>query len=521
MFQKLRIFFILPIVLLSLSACQKRTEGLHYIPKNALGVFSLNLKSIAKKVIWSTLADSRILKELANSGNEKSFDINATGIDPMATIYAYGLPDQRLESKFKFLLILPLKDKNKFEQYLNETFPLAKTTEENGKTFFVIDDYSCFSWDENTAIGAFSTPSAFNLVNGEELQVILKQDILKSFSLTKEQSLSDDKLIKDLEKEGNDFSYWFNIEAFANAMPQDEFNAAGAILSNQKSLLSNTYFTGGLNFKKGKIEVEGKYYYNPSSKALAKIFTDVVYKDDLIEKIPGQQLNLLAHLQLNPNGFATLIDSIGMMPLTKMAIKESGLNSNQVFKVLDGDFLFTIVDFDFGKLTENLSETMSGKAGVPFFQSAITFNIKDKAAADSILAVAMKNKWITKKASGTFQVGAYNMMMNGNYVVLSNEESTAIKLAKNTVRTPPWDLSKVEKNTPFSLFIDVKNTTKDFIASLPNTEEEARALKLIDYITLSGGKVDGDYSNYQFNIYMQNKEENSLLQLIHLKDEAQ
>lgn len=518
MFHNLRIFLTVSIVVFCLSACKSDTDGLNYIPKDALGVFSINLKSLSQKIAWSALSDSRVLKELANSGKEKAFDINATGVNPFANIYAFGLPDQRLESKFKFLLVLPLKDKNKFEQYLNETFPLAKTVKENNKTFFVIDDYSCFSWDDHIAIGAFSSPSEYDLVNADELQVILKQDILKSFSLEKEQSLSNEKIMNDLQKESNDFSFWFNFESFTQAMPQDEMNPAGAILSNQKNLVANTFLTGGLNFKKGKIEIDGKYFYNSSSKKLAEIFTDVKYKEDLIDYIPGNQLNLLAHFQINPNGFAALIDSIGMMPLTKLALKETGLNSNQVFNLLEGDFLFTIVDFNFEDLSENLSDKMSGKSGTPFFQSAVTFFVRDKASADSILNQAVNSKLMTKSKSGTFHFGNYYLVMKDKYVVISQEEQTAVELAGSMVENTKWKLPAEIKNTPFGMFIDVKNTTRDFISFMPNSEEGIRVLKLIDNITLSGGKVNGPYSDYHINISLQNKEENSLLQLIHLKD---
>jgi len=521
MFKEIRYFLFLSFILFSFSACQNRNSGIEYIPKDALGVFSLNLKSLTKKVAWSALADSRILSELAHAGKEEgSFDINATGIDPLSTIYAFGLPDQRLESKFKFLLVLPIKDKKKFEEYLKATFPLTKWDYSEQKTFMFIDQYSCIAWDEHTAIGAFTSPSEYDLVNADEVKIILKEDILKSFSLPKEQSLVEDKIFVNLQKEENDFGFWFNLESFTKAIPKDEFNVAGAILSAQKNLVNNTYITGGLNFKKGKIQIDGKYVYNPSSKALLKTFTDVTYKEDLIRQIPGQQLNLIAHLQLNPKGIPALLDTIGMMPLTNMALKENGLDPESVFNVLEGDFLFSIVDFNFGQLTDYLSQTMEGKSGAPFFQSALSFYVKDKLVMENILVFAVKNKLILKSNSGAYKLKDNYLAFKDKYVVVSHDENTAIRLVNNTKLNDKWAIPNAIKNTPFGLFVDVKNTTKDFISSLPSAEEGTRILKILDNITLNGGKMNGDFSDFHLDISLQNKEENSLLQLIRLKNET-
>ncbi len=58
---------LIPLILcffILFSACNKAPETTRYIPKDAIGVVSLNTTELAKKVMWSAISGSPMFKEM-------------------------------------------------------------------------------------------------------------------------------------------------------------------------------------------------------------------------------------------------------------------------------------------------------------------------------------------------------------------------------------------------------------------------------------------------------------------------
>lgn len=511
-------FVLFLSLLIQLSSCRKNDSGAKYVPKEALGVFSMSIPNLMKKISWAALSDSRIFSELLKGSKDTTFNIKETGIDASATIFGYGLSDQRIESKFKFFLVVPLKNQKKFEAYLKDLFPegVLKT---GAQKLMIIDESSCLIWNKDIAIAGFIQPNEYGFQDLKEQVEILKQDLLRSLSLKEEESLHHEKRYLSLIKENNDFSFWFNYDAFRKSMSQDEWGSAGAILSAQKNLVSDTYLSGGLNFLKGKISIEGKYFYNASSKALANIFTNVQYNNDLIKRIPGEQMNLLAHFQFNPNGLPVLLDTMGMMPLTRMALKQNGFEIEELSQLFQGDFLFTIVDFDFEKLSHHLADQMEGNIGQAFYQSALSFKIKDRNAFEKLINFAVEKQLIGAEPDGMYKIEGNFLAYKDDYAVLSDNKKTVFTLINNK-ETKDWQIPQNINNNPFAFYVDIQNSTRDFKNILSQNETSALFLRLAENITASGGKIKGDYSPFSIEINLQNKDENSLVQLLLLKSRS-
>ncbi len=89
-----------------------------------------------------------------------SFDFEKTGIEPLTTFFAFGLPDQRLAGKNKLMIILPLKDAEKFKAFLKENYPKAKVEVKDKLTFVTLDESTCIGFDKNTAIAATASQAS-------------------------------------------------------------------------------------------------------------------------------------------------------------------------------------------------------------------------------------------------------------------------------------------------------------------------------------------------------------------------
>jgi hypothetical protein len=524
-----KVFRFIPIIVCMLflfSSCSKPSENSRYIPKDAIGVLSINTLELVKKGAWTALSGSPLFKEMTSKagGDSTSIDIEKTGLD-IATVFAYAMPDQRLAGKSRFMVIIPLKDATKFQAYIKEKFPKAKIETKGELTFAVFNENITIGWDKKKAIAAAASPKTEWSDDGQPMAAgdntaILTEEIQKTFALKEDQSLAANSKFADLQKAGHDIGFWLNYETFASSMPQEQIGTAGAILASQKKLLKDAFIAGGVDFEKGKITGDATYYFNPSVKAIAEAMESRSVNDDLLKKVPGSQMNLMMSYHFNPQGIKAIVDTMGVGPLANAALKEFGLSLDDILNAFTGDFLLAVTDFAVS--TESKSYTMNGNAvnytsPVPTFKASLSFKIKDKAAFDKIMQVAVTNQMLTTSAPGVYNLSSFaTLASNGEYAAISNDAAVAsafLVAPGNANFTVPAEV----KNNPYGFYADIKNSIKSVPLDLLYGKEDTAvfhdARNLLESISAHGGKVKGDHSDFHFEVNFQNKEQNSLLQI--------
>lgn len=461
--------FLLGLLLL-LNSCGKNEEHTRYIPKDAVGVLSINTSSLFKKVLWNAVSGSPAMREMMQELGGKdtaSFNPEEIGIKQFTTFYAYGVADQRFSEKARFMVIVPLADATKFQAFLKKKFADAKIESKDGFTFASLNQGSIIGWNKETAIlAAASSGSSWdeqgNLQPAADNSAILKEEIQKAFALPKDQSLAGNDKFKALQNDGHDISFWLNYEMLANSMPQEQIGTAGAIMASQKKLLKDAFIAGGLDFEKGKIKGNATYYFNPSVKPLMEAMEVKSVNNDLLKRVPGNQMNVMLSYHFNPQGIKTLVDSMGMTPLANAGLKEVGLSLDEVLNAFTGDFLLAVTDFNVG--TESASyqsggSEMSYTKPVPNFKASLSFRVKDKAVLDKIIQLGVQAQALTPGAApGTFSAGMVTLAVNNEFVAVSNDPavSTAFLAGGNSNFSIPSDV----KNSPYGFYADVKNSLK-------------------------------------------------------------
>jgi hypothetical protein len=531
---------LIPLILSFLilfSACSKSSESIRYIPKDAIGVVSLNTVELGKKVLWSAVSGSPVFKEMTGkNGDSTKFDFEKTGIEPLTTFFAFGLPDQRLAGKSKFMVILPLKDAAKFKAFLLENYPKAKTEQKDKLTFISIDDNTCIGFDKQTAIAATSSRSSEYEWNDDgtrkerdnsQTLTILIEEVQKTFNLPKDQSIAENKQFMSLMKENHDFSFWLNYEALANGLPQGELGDAGTVLASQKKLLKDAFISGGLDFEKGKIVADAKYYFNSTNKGIAMALESKSSNAELLKKIPGSQLNLLMSYHINPQGIKALVDTMGMAPLANMGLKEIGLTMDDILNSFTGDFLFTITDF--AVHTKSLASNVGGSAvnytsPEPSMKAFLSFKIKDQAAFSKLVQTASGKELMMMTGPDAYVIGSgIYLSKSGDYVAVSNDNAAIANFVSGTV-AKDFSVPAEVKNNPYGLYIDIKNSIQSLPLDLLYGKEDTAVFhdgkKLMESVIAYGGKVEGDHSSFHFEANFQNKDENSLTQIINFSQKV-
>lgn len=521
---------LLPIALCSLLllvGCGKKDKSARYISKDAVGIISINTTQLIKKVGLDMLFQSPMFKEMSRStgADSTSFNLEATGIQYLATVYAYALPDQRLSSKSKFMAVIPLKDAGKLAAFIKKQFKEAKVETKDKLTLATLNNNICVGWDKNTLIVAAAPPhnewseqdQSYSEVNNT---TILTEEIQKAFAMPEDQSMAGNKNFGDLVKAGHDISFWLNYESLMNNLPQEQLGTPGTIMASQKKLVKDAYMAGGVNFENGKITGDATYYFNPTVKAVAEALEVKSANDDLLKKVQGKQLNLMMSYHINPQGIKTLIDTLGVMPYVAMGLKDYGLTLDDILNAFSGDFLLAVTDFSVA--TESQSYTLGGSSvnytkPVPSFKATLSFKVKDKAAFDKLLQAAVGQQILTSSAPNVYTAGFLNLATNGAYAVISNEAAVAgayLAAPGNASFPVPSEV----KNSPYSFYMDIKNSIQavplDLLYGKQDTGVFHDGKNLLEAISAHGGKVKGDHSDFHFEATFVNKKENSLLQLI-------
>lgn len=522
-----RFISILICSLVILSSCGNKSDNARYISKDAVGVLGINTGSLLEKAAWNSLAGSPIFKELTKKagGDTTAFDLEKTGID-VSMAYGYAVADQRLSGKSRFMVIIPLKDAEKFKAFLQQQCPKAKLEAKDDLSFATLDDHACIGWDKKTAILAAASSHNQWQADGTPMPQtdnvpLLIESIQKTFALPKDQSLAENEKFANLQKAGHDISFWLNYESLADKLPQEQLGTPGAILASQKKLLKDAFIAGGVKFEKGKITGDATYYYNATVDAIAKASEPKSVNNDLLKRMPGSQLNLMLSYHFNPQGIKALVDSIGVLPLANSGLKEVGLTLDEILNAFSGDFLLALTDFKVA--TESQSYAMGGTPvnytkPVPSFKAVLAFKLKDQNAFNKLMQIAVAQQLLTSSSPNVYSIASFaTLAANGEYVAISNEAAVASAFVASPGKAS-FQVPKEVSGNPYGFYADIKNSVHSLPLDLLYGKEDTALFhdgkNLLEAITAYGGKPEDKHSDFHFEITFQNKNENSLVQLI-------
>ncbi|MFT4062308.1 MAG: DUF4836 family protein [Edaphocola sp.] len=515
-------YSVLPILLLlavAWAGCSRNDDQTRYISKNAIGVISLNTERLAKKIVLSSLSGSSLMQQISKylGSDSTNLDLEKTGIDPLSTFYAYAVADQRFSGGSRFVIILPLKKADNFNAFLKSKFPSLQATKNGAWVVAAISENAAIGWDEHTAIVVSAGGDYYdNTSNGQSLAAA----VAETFNLKKEESLASAENFKEMAENNHDIGYWVNYEVMAATLPQDQMGSPGAILATQKKLVKDAYVIGGVDFEKGKVMGTANYHYNPTMGAILAAFESNNDNDDLLHHIPGRQMNLMLDTHFDPKGVKVLIDSLGQYPLVESALKEYGLSTDKVLAAFTGDFLVSVADFTIKTESRSYAmgdENYSYTSPTPHFKANMVFKIGDHAAFDQLMQVALQNEILTQAGAGIYKLGEFaTLVVKGNYAAVSNDAAVAAAATQNAA--VPANIPSELKEKPTAFYADIKNSIRplplDLLYGKEDTAVFADGKKLIESITGYSKKPSKKSTEIYFEVKFQNKDENSLMQII-------
>lgn len=518
-------------VAFSFSSCRSVPDHARHIPKEAVVVTGVNLKELSKEIAWSVLRGSKLFEEMSAkmAGTKKSaFDnLDKAGIDAFNTCYLYLEEDR---GQIKTTALIPLRNAAEWENYVRLNFTQPINSYDKRKEVKITEDLYA-SWNNKLLVlmsvkGSSvlhdpydAAPYGDKITSGTETDIPHALDAV--FSLPGDQSLAADKRFQKLEKNGHDLTFWINYDLVFEKI-QASWTAASS-LSVARTLWKDAASTIGIDFQKGEIDAEIQYYTGEMLKAFAEKFVQHTDRE-LIERLPKTDLQVMAALYYSPQGIKEALQTTGMLGLLNLALAQTGLESKDLFQALHGDFAFAFRNFHFSE-AQLLGASDTLAYSINAFNAVYAAKVGDKESLRRLLAYAEKEEMIFPFSENTWYIPGEKdslfMQTDFQYIAWSNQQEEAQNYILGLNKTVPADHPALKQHLPQTSVLAFIDYTSLFRAFRPvvfpsdNRHLMLEAENLLDYSMAQGGAYKDDAFQYQAVLHFKNKEESSLIQLLH------
>jgi hypothetical protein len=540
MHRHLRITIFTFLVIGLLSACRKKADHARFIPKDAVAIASLNLKGLSTKIAWNVVTGSKLFKEIQKRLPEKNAQdamsgIENAGVDALNTIYVYVKSDTRFKGGNRITGLVPLSDAAKWEAFVKKSFPEAAIKTVNGRKEASLGRDMYVGWTDKLLMVVNVSTATLDTAEdseGPRLKVASSMDqadisaeMDNAFKVTEDNSIVKNKLFKKFEDEGHDLGFWLNYEQLMTQFSGDMAEKVGVALSS--SMWKDAVFTSGFDFKKGQIAGEMRYYLADDMKAVGKEFGANNSDKDMIERLPGNNLDMLLGIHLSTKGLKTLLEKTGLLGLVNVGLSSTGLNADYVLDAFTGDMSMVMNDFSLHNVTVTdtfLNQVVTHKTQKPSLNISYVVKINKKENFQKLVEMA--------KAGGTLQPikGGYAMplsdkdsvyiLINDQYAAISNKYSNVTGILNGTFKPEKKSSPAFSDATshPIAWYIDIQQLFNNIDANIAQSPRDsaivAESRKLLSNMAFNGGEYKHDAVEFHLEVNFINKDENAILQLM-------
>lgn len=520
------------------SACNNTPDHARYIPKEAVAVTGINLRELSKEIGWSVLSGSSLFEELTRKLPENRSSaaegLNNAGIDAVNTCYLYLQQPPQTGSFIRTTALIPLASAAKWETYIQQYFDVP-VREINGRKEAALTAFLYAAWNDHLLVilhrtdthisfdtNKQETEEAFATPADDFDQTMFSDQTESIFNLQEEQALTSDKRFRSLEKQNHDITFWVNYDVLYNRL-RNNFNGAAAGLSLTGSLWKDAAAATGFDFEKGKISGTAKFYTGEAIAEVAEKFA-VAADYELIERLPAENLQMLAAFHCAPEGIKAVLENTGLLGFLNLGLTSSGINGNDLFEAFTGDMGFSMYKLDPTFVSTEKGVSLSG------FGAVYAMKINDRGAFDRIHHFCVENGLIKAFDANTWVLDSMDdtlfMVVGGTYLAWSNDLSVAHAYIEGDYKkqTGRERIQKEAKGHTMVWLADY-GTILQSLETMASTPHEragiARLHDLLEYAVINGGTYRQDAFHYQMALHFKNKKENSLIQLLHFLSKMQ
>jgi hypothetical protein len=509
------------------SACNRMPDHTRYIPKDAVAVAGINLKSLSKKIAWNMITGSKLFKEMQDRIKEKNTKdamagIEKAGIDALNTFYVYVKTDKRFSSGNRITGLVPLSDAGQWETYIKQILPQVQITQHGDRKEASLGRDLYVGWNKNLLILMNTIPAKDGAANDNNAAMAAEMD--NAFGVKDENSIKGNPHFTKLESEGHDVAFWLNYDQLMTQYSGDMAEKMGVSLSN--SLWKDAAFTAGLDFIKGKITGDMRYYMGAEMKDIGTELGATNADSDMMSRLPNQNMDMVMDMHLSPKGLKALLEKTGLLGLANVGLSTQGLTSDNIFDAFTGDMAFVMNDFSLHM--ENVTDSFMGQAVVhqnqkPSLDMSYVIKINKK---DNFMKIVKLAKDMGLQSMGDGFVvplddkDSVYIMMNDQYAVASNKYTNATGFLAGGFKAQKMPDAAAAKvlGHPWALYLDVQQLFNNIDPAISHSAHDSAMIteskKLLSSISANGGEFKENAFEYHLDITFANPEENSIIALM-------
>lgn len=531
----LRNCVLLVVIITFFSACSKIPDHARYIPKDAVMVTGINLKSFGKKIAWNVITGSKLYKEMharipEKNAKEALSGIEKSGIDFANTIYVYTKSDNRYSGGQKVVGLVPLSDAGDWEAYVRKTFPDAAISQHGDRREAGLGQGMYVGWDKHLMIiiNAFSQSAddlSPGLAQAKPMDAAaISAEIDAAFKTTAENAITSNKYFSKLEKEGNDISFFVNYEQLMGQMSGSIAEATSMSLSGD--LWKDAAFIAGVNFVKGKITADMHYYLSENMKEIGTELGSANADKDMIDRLPTRNMDMMVAVHLSPKGIKELLEKLNLLGLVNMGLAAQGMSADGVLEAFTGDMAFMMNDFSL--VSEDVVDTFMSQPVLHQAQKpnlTMTYVIKLNKKENFMKIVKLAEEMGLQKSGDGYIIpidgkNSVHIMIGDQYVVASNksENTKGFLDGKFKSEKKPEAVSATVAGHPWAFYFDVRQFFKEIDPAITTSVKDSLMIieskKLLKDVSLTGGSFRDNAFEYKLDINFLNTEENSILSLM-------
>ena len=546
---------ILPAIalLLLLASCNSLPKHARYVPKDALMVLGLHTGEMSKELAWSAITGSNLLDEMRKAGGGKMPDMmkdaENAGIDFGSTMYFYTKPDTRFSGSTRMAAVLPVADAKKLDAYIRKYASGAAIRSLKDRSEVLIDGKVYIGWNEDVLIAmntivqnveTSETPVP-DTVDGELIEgnanismvesvdsVATATEMDAAFHPVKGASMTDNSRFKDLENAGHDITVWLAQDALMDAYG----SRAGMMgFTMGGGLWKGSAMATGFDFEKGRVDGSMRYYASDSMRAIAKEFGKENIDGDMLRRLPSAGLNFAAGYHLSPKAIRMMLDKMGVTGMANLALMQKGMNVDDVLGAFSGDMVVSLNNFRVETKMQEIDSVTQKEFGLtpaPITSPAIDFvyamKIGDKAKMTKLLSFLSSSELLQQSAPNVYilpnSTDGPTLIFNDKYLAVSEGAAGAQAFLKEAAGTMPEAVKKEINGHPLGMWADVQSFMTGAAQMSRGSSSDSATFNVVRNLfttfTGHGGEFKGNASEYHMSLGFVNKDENSLVQLLHL-----
>jgi hypothetical protein len=533
MLRQARTLFLVFFAAALLAACSKTSDNARYIPADAVAVVGINLKSLSKKIAWNLITGSKLFKEIqkrmaAENAADAVGGIENAGFDVSNTFYVYTKPDSRFLGGNMVAGLVPLADVAAWEAYVKKVFPKANVATRNGRKETMLGDGMYIGWTSEILIilNANTATSEELNVNGTLAdETIIAAEMDKIFQTPAGNNIVNNKRFAGFSKQNYDLSFWLNYGSLISNYAENssaDFNG----ISLSSATWKDAVLTTGFDFKKGKIAGDICYYMPSQMQDAAKDFGTDNADKDMIARLPKDNMDMLLSMHISPVGVKSMLEKTGLFGITNVGLSAQGMDVDYVLNAFTGDMAIVMNNLSLRaehKQDEFMGQMVNHKQQKATMNMTYVVKINNTENFNKLLdmtaGMAMQKSGNDYVMALTEKDSVY-LKRNKEYAVITNKNAYASGMLNGSYKNDkmPEDISGKATQNPFAMYIDIKQLFKDVDPAISSSRKDsaviAESKKLLDNISITGGKYADQAYKFSMEINFMNKDENSILEII-------